>query len=392
MPNATTFLPIGRNPSVKTEFLNSLQRCEKFMGAIAFNTLPLDFWGNSLKKALKKPGSFICFDIHLPTHIGALADMQEQTDAVYLFLFELRTRPRDYVPELSRSLMHTKMMILDQPDGEAHIFIGSHNWTYTAILGPNIEGSLKIVTRIGSQLYDQMASYLEWIKARAEKFDLNLVEYYRMLQKNKDATKEKIKTIKVVFDLEIPLRVNIGFWGTTTQDFEKLGPPGSNIYIQNMRNKKVIELYEGEVVNSGYLPKGNNQAPPVDFNVDLTCFHDRITYPTLRSEKHPEEEQLRRSLFFATVHIKSKVLDVDALYPHMQKSPWKLAPENPFLESGASEQIAEAFGRTTFQVRIPKSLSEIQAESEDTREGEFITKSVIHRKKKDFEEFGDDEE
>jgi hypothetical protein len=213
-----------------------------------------------------------------------------------------------------------------------------------------------------------------------------------MLQTNKDNSGKIIDIIEVIYNQEIPIGNNIGFWGTNLKDFNKLKTITRNIYIKNMGNKNEIELFEAEIINSGLLPSGYIMAPEVAFKVDLTSFHKSSEkIPEILKMNHPSEPDIDKSKFFATVRIKTKVNDAESLFPHTRKSLWKLSEDNPFILGMESENIKEAFGNTKFKILIPKSIDEIKEHLENDEKDSLIKKYVIIKKEKLISDEDDEE-
>ena len=175
------FLPEDFTAAAILPRLNhSLARAEALRGAIAYWTIPPSLLDLNFCQLLSQSSSFCCVDLQWPTDVGHLAHFFA-LKAHNLYLHCRRLKTNDKQPSAKR-LLHTKLLLLDLPGGEAEVWIGSHNFTAAALGGLNLEAGLVIPCPQGSAFYEQVRAYLEYIRARCHRFDPDRLADYRALQ------------------------------------------------------------------------------------------------------------------------------------------------------------------------------------------------------------------
>ncbi|MET4104750.1 hypothetical protein [Hymenobacter sp. UYP22] len=144
-------------------------------------------WPNDLHRnfteLLKWGDSFCCVDIKDTTKVDALcAFHQEGASNFYLYLRDVSEK-QDGQLRLRHNLMHPKMLVLDMPNGQAEVWVGSHNFTQRAQLGDNFEASTVTSCAQNSDFYWHCRTYLEHIRKECHKLDPNLRAAYKALQR-----------------------------------------------------------------------------------------------------------------------------------------------------------------------------------------------------------------
>jgi len=123
-------------------------RAKTVRASIAFWTLSSDQLksitrGNGIR-VLRAKESFLCVDLQYPTNIDHLASLVKLGIRVFL---NIRKLPKAVDPmkiSTSPGLLHTKILLADMEDDQAELWIGSHNWTVPALIGPNTELSISL--------------------------------------------------------------------------------------------------------------------------------------------------------------------------------------------------------------------------------------------------------
>ncbi len=186
MDNIELFLQSKKNRNIKPELEKSINKCVSLKGAVAFWNFDIHYL-KGLDDKLSHNNSFICVDIHQPTDIDRLKKFVEKGSNIYLFLYRS-------AKETQQPLLHTKLLLFDFPNNKAEIWIGSQNFTHSALEGSNFESTTIIPTKINSNLYNVVLSYLNSIKLCCEdigkktcenvtgKFNIDCVDFYKKLQ------------------------------------------------------------------------------------------------------------------------------------------------------------------------------------------------------------------
>jgi len=195
------FLQSRDSRSIKSRLEASLKKCSSLKGSVAFWKIRTGYI-KGLVNVLNHHDSFICVDIHQPTNIDCLDEFVKQGANVYLFLYRVDTG--------RHPLLHTKLLLLDFPDGKAEIWIGSQNFTHSAIKGNNLESTSIISIEKNSALYRQVSDYIHFIREccedigiiyfsyKLEKFNRDLIEFYKKLQNTYDRQETNYKVLDVV--------------------------------------------------------------------------------------------------------------------------------------------------------------------------------------------------
>ncbi|MDM8558483.1 hypothetical protein [Candidatus Parabeggiatoa sp. HSG14] len=195
------FLQSQQQRNIKEKLEQSINECVSLKGAVAFWKLDTDYL-KGLADKLSHNDSYVCVDIHQPTDIDCLKKFVEKDSNIYLFLYRVETG--------RHPLLHTKLLLFDFPDGKAEIWIGSQNFTRSALEGFNLESTSIITTTKGSPLYKDIISYLDFIKACCEdigtkvypeiggQFNLKFLDFYKKLQHSFDFQEKNYQVIDLV--------------------------------------------------------------------------------------------------------------------------------------------------------------------------------------------------
>ncbi len=193
------FLQSKEQRNIKDKLKQSIKECNSLKAAVAFWNIDINYL-KELADKLSRDDS--CVDIHQPTNIEYLKEFVEKDSNIYLFLYRVETG--------RHPLLHTKLLLFDLPDGKAEIWIGSQNFTHSALTGSNLESTSIITTTKSSKLYKDVLSYLDFIKDCCEdigtkvypeiggQFNLEFVDFYEKLQRSFDFQEENCQVIELV--------------------------------------------------------------------------------------------------------------------------------------------------------------------------------------------------
>ena len=259
-----TLIPGFDNPNLKKELTELLRKCVSFMGCTAFWSVDLkffndkDFNDNVFVEALKKPNSFFCADIQLPTNIESLLQYSnEGVKEIYLHKY----RQKDEHTQ-NTNLLHSKIYVFQINDVDVVIWLGSHNLTRYAITGLNLEASVSIKCKKDDLIYLDICKYL--INVRdfyCFKFKKEDSDIYRKLQSSKaEKTSENFQTKNVVtlFGSEMEDLINeknVLLLSLQEKYFAKYKFK-DEIYLHTLDEEtKNTYLYKCRVVQSGEIGK-----------------------------------------------------------------------------------------------------------------------------------------
>lgn len=168
--------------SIIEQLKESLARATAVRACVAFWTLGPEELGDNFLELLQSGPSFICVDVHWPSDMDVLADFVDaRAVSCYVFCRELYEKGS---LQARQSLMHTKMLVVDLPDGEAEVWVGSHNFTAKALKGTNREVSVIVPCKQSSPFYEQARNYLEAIRKEAVLFTIARLAEFKALQRN----------------------------------------------------------------------------------------------------------------------------------------------------------------------------------------------------------------
>lgn len=205
------FLPSDIENRNVTHLLSyALSACYSVEGSIAFWTLGIDAINGDLLDALSRVGSSICVDMQFPTNFHKLARFEKEiskrknSPAVFICLRKHQNDTRNETV----SLLHTKILLFELGNKEWEIWVGSHNFTANALVGRNLEGSIRIQGSSEdpkfADLLAQVRQYLTYIKTLCEPFDPLKITFYEVMRGDIDKS-----GLKKRFEQEIADRIII---------------------------------------------------------------------------------------------------------------------------------------------------------------------------------------
>jgi hypothetical protein len=165
----------------------SLKDTDVIKGTTAFWTLydkfDYSYLSNRLISVFSKPESYICCDVSThATDIEAIDSMAKYGCKFFVYTYRLSRTLEESPP----SLLHSKILLLKQNNGQAIVFIGSHNMTNRALRGYNTEHSLMIECSVDDPFVQQIESVLENIKQDCIPYDHSMKDIFIWLQDGVD--------------------------------------------------------------------------------------------------------------------------------------------------------------------------------------------------------------
>lgn len=332
-----------------------------FRAAIAFWTLPKDFLdditNHHAERVFRHHNSFLCVDIQRPTNIDHLADLVRSGCQVFL---NMRRLPKElHKLKLSNSpgLLHTKIILSDMENSQAEFWIGSHNWTKFALIGPNTEASMVLQLVKNAPLYMAATYLLEEIRDKyCRPFDLRKIEDYKKLQ----ILIERGQQSKVVIELEGDNIDRLGgevicIFGTENQDFESVSKVGSKLFVSAEDSATIKKyLYKAEIVQTGLLSATNPDVSGISFSARRYAFTEKRLFPYLKRSQVPGRDVLEKAKFFVNIQI-----DYCLTHHHKLQEP-SLTKKRPLWVEPEWDPVSEKFDWQLME-RLIKNIKDVSS-------------------------------
>ena len=359
--------------------------------SIAFWALPPELLNQitnyNAYRVLSAYNSFLCVDIQRPTNIDSLADLVSNGVKVFLNIRKLLT----YTSKVSTSpgLLHTKMILADMADNNAEFWIGSHNWTVFALMGPNTEASLIVHMNNSAHLYSMTQHFLENIRNKyCRAFDLSKVSYYKRLQQILETGDKPEYVVELegngVDNLEGEV---ICVFGTENDDLNELRLVGRKVHVSLYDSKTEDKyLYSAEIIQSGVLSGANPAAGGISLSERRFAFTEGRRFPFLEMPRIPDSDILKKSFYFANIHILKIISEDYSIYeyvPPSKRKIWTKAGWDPTDEL-IDKQVLMHFckGKKGYESFIEVPIDDEQAQNRHSMEPtfQFSEKSLIEKK------------
>jgi hypothetical protein len=257
--------------SVMEQLNERLGQAEAVRACICYWTQwPEQLHPNFIALLAKEP-SFCCVDVHWPTDPEALVEFgQLGAMHFYLFLKQL-VLPRKL--QVRHNLMHTKMLVLDLPYGQAEIWVGSHNFTDYALGGTNFEASVVTQCEQNSDFYRQCRGYLEYMREQCHPFDSRLLAEYKALQRTSLSSNEgEIYQVLPVLGSRVDQLAGktLLLLGDDAQELKKFGataPARQRLLVRaGDLDTQRDYLIDAHVQSSGLIDRLDQQSFGIDFS------------------------------------------------------------------------------------------------------------------------------
>lgn len=316
--------------NVKPRLEELIEQAECLRMPVAYWTIPNNYFGNDLIELLKKKESFACVDISSPTDISELCklanqckfeDKQEKPPQekcnLYFYTKSLVWDGKNKQPN-NKNLLHSKVLLFDLPDDLASIWIGSHNWTDRSLIGKNIETSLELCVRKGSDIYNKIQYLLEGIKKDCEQIIPDPIHERIYKITRRQETSLLYLQSNCVESPETPLTSTsfIHLILDENKPDSKVFPKGTKmVFLINSLQSNKQFLLHGEVYQSGALPASNKKAKESPtFEDGYYCLRQgkRFVDFRLKPDKNTFENTIRNFHDFATFVITDDIQEVNA--------------------------------------------------------------------------------
>ena len=337
LPSATGRIDIANQ-------ISELFRSAKTVRAsIAFWTLSPEkltsITGGNGIRVLTEKESYLCIDIQNPTNIDHLANLARLGIKIFL---NIRKLPKAIDPlkiSTSPGLLHTKTLLSDMENDQAELWIGSHNWTVPALIGPNTELSVSLKLSNRAPLYLESKYRLEDIRDNyCQPFDLNRITYYKALQKliERDTKSKNVVELEGHNVDELAGQV-ICVFGTEVDDFAAVSSVNKGIFLSVYDSEeKGKYLYHAKVLQTGLLSAANPMAKGLVLSERRYAFYVGRTFPHLKPAEIPDSEVLTHAYFFVNFEIQNFITSNYNLYDSSQftkrASRWARSQWDPALE------------------------------------------------------------
>ena len=294
--------------------------------------------GNGIR-VLCERDSFLCVDIQNPTNIDHLANLVRLGIKVFLNIRKLPKAVEPLKISTSPGLLHTKFLLADIEDNQAALWIGSHNWTVPALIGPNTELSISLKLANRAPLYLEARYRLEDIRDNyCQPFDLNRIDYYKALQKLYERdTKSKNVVELEGYNVDDLAGQVICVFGTEIDDFSAVSSVNKKIFLSVYDSEGSEKyLYQAKVLQTGLLAAANPMADGLALSERRYAFTVGRSFPDLKPAEIPGPVVLDNAQFFANFEVLDFITSQYKLYDSAQgsKKPsrWTGSQWDPALE------------------------------------------------------------
>lgn len=166
----------------KQHFHQLLKECEWLKGCVAFWTIYPSFFNGKLLDVLSRKESFYCIHLSSPTNFDALDEFHHNGANLFAYNYFWKSLLEEgHHPPL----LHAKVALFGLPNNRAVIWIGSHNFTQSALLDINIEASTVVETTIGSDYYNQTLNFLNGVKKKCDTYSPFTSKWLKILRGKK---------------------------------------------------------------------------------------------------------------------------------------------------------------------------------------------------------------
>jgi hypothetical protein len=252
-----------------------------------------------------------------------LAKFREKGANIRLYLYELgggKTEVED-AKGVPNHLLHSKVFLFDQADNTAFAWIGSHNGTFRALQGINLECSNVIHLDKKSQQYADIEQHLNGIERVCRPFYFDEISEYQALQGFNAAE----PTIEVVVASHTPLdlRSEITIFGSVARDFQELKTVDKELFLAVTDSATDTEtFYKAEISQTGKSPG------QIRFSARRYAMRHGEKIPELQPSGSIPESIYKNAAYFVTLSIKYQMPDntvgFEAVNP---RDCWEVIPE-----------------------------------------------------------------
>jgi len=288
--------------------------------------------------------SFYCVHLSTPTNFDALDAFHNNGANLFAYnyfwksLLEEGTHP---------PLLHAKVAIFGMPNNRAVIWVGSHNFTQSALLDVNIEASTVIETTRETEYYQQTLHFLNGVKDRCKVYKPFTGKWLNILRGKKldRFTKKEIaelynlqeELIAYFFKTQVVSFVgkDISKLHTTKSLIQIIGLDTQFYRVFSIKQKKILLLirqpgssigyfYLASVVLTGDIDQDISDSYSMEFSTRRYAVLARNTLgAVLNQATSIKKEQLQRAAYVASLKIDKQIGRVQLkIFPYPEAA-WK---------------------------------------------------------------------
>lgn len=333
-------IPARSRAAARAELRGLVHEALRIRSAVAFWSSEPSLVSSTLTSKLSN-GGFLCVDVHLPTNLDILADMVRAGASVDLHLWEAAPLPGESKLKMPPHLLHPKMFLADCADGEALLWVGSHNFSRRALGGLNIEASLLARIRQNGALYNDSVAHLEWMRSRCTPFDLSALDYYKWLQGASAGDEEwTVELESEPRSLIVGERITL--FDADETSHRRLRSVGTSVVLSVAQRRGFGEqLYRASVRDTGMLDRAG-----LEFEARLHAWHDADRVPRLEGPAAPDFDRHPRAQYWATLEVLELIAADFATFEPPPAKRFEPAPKDELAQAALTENILGNVRRT----------------------------------------------
>lgn len=376
-------LPDVEAASVIDRLDAAIQKATSARFAVAYWTVGPEDVSSHLARVLGHDNGFLCVDIHYPTDLDQLHALFGQGVNLRLHLRHLATKTERQSAKLPQHLMHSKLLLMDNSDGTAEIWVGSHNWTRRALLGPNIEASAVIQVEQGAPIYRQVSRMLDFIHSQCEPYKPALLSEYKQLQRPQveRPDSERMPVIELEGVDTANIQDVITIFGTRFEDLEALRSIEIEqpilLYLHDTKTERVTS-YDGTLLHIGLQRAANPAAGGLEFSPRRFVKADgKQKWSTLELLGMPSPELLQHSAYFVTIQIqRSHGFAVTLHETPREGEQWVPVTQDPLIDRVPREDRAR-LARRPLVIKVPSFVS---SEFRMAEQDQLLPEAIVSRR------------
>lgn len=341
-----SLLPRPNDADIKERLARSIARATTMRAAVAYWTVGPNDVSPLLPTRLGDNGSFLCVDVHFPTDLNQIDQLNARGANVYLHLRHLGIGTETVNRGLPQHLMHTKLLLFDLDDGTSEIWVGSHNWTLRALGGPNVESSLVLHVSRESEIYADTAATLEHIHGLCRRFQHNELDQYKQLQgqQKDDGAGDPVPVIELRSRQAGNIHGAVALFGKRIDgwrdDWQLLRDIEQEVILKvtDSDNGQVF-LYAAMILHSGLQIAANPNAGGLAFSKRLYAVIDGHDTPIFEGPARPPETTLHESAYFVTLQLVRPLADAHVVESLPADKRWMKTADDPLISRMRPEHL-----------------------------------------------------
>lgn len=352
------------------------QTIKHIRGAVAYFCIdPANIFGEKISVSFankisgEEDKAFLCIDISYPTDIDVIKAFYEKHDKkpnIFIHLYKFSSGFKPY-------LLHSKAFISEYINNQlVSLILGSHNFTQRALMGKNIEASLRIDCSKDDILYSDVETYLQNIRQECFKFesDEESIKYLKALQGkflSNDTFNlgEPVMILTVFGDIEKLEDKTVLLLGLFADLHKKLRY-NSTVYLYAIDEYQNAYLYQSTVLQLGGIDRKIPKTYDMTFTDRIVAFEANApSYILNNTPRDYDKTDLINFNYFLSLQINrkwsldskisGKIRIADYLTPD---SFWSKAKED-IKKAKSKEEVIELLNYRNIDLAKEYALSEI---------------------------------